>query len=65
MTAKPIRFKLADVEEAVENNEGFCLACGEISESGVEMDASGYHCDSCGQDKVEGAGNILIMGLAD
>ena len=43
-------------------NPGFCVACGEYHD-GCEPDARNYHCEACGQNKVFGAQEILIMGL--
>jgi len=54
------------VIEAVESqmfgleNPGFCLACGADHDE-CEPDASGYECYECGERKVEGASNVLIM----
>lgn len=41
---------------------GFCLACGEEA-YGVEPDAREYECESCGERKVYGAAELLIMGV--
>lgn len=41
-------------------NLGFCLACGEETE-GVEPDAAGYTCQSCGEPEVYGAEQLLLM----
>jgi hypothetical protein len=55
--------------EAVENaahgldNPGFCLACGADAE-GVEPDARGYECESCGAFKVYGAEECLFLAGA-
>jgi hypothetical protein len=53
---------LTDVMEAVQDddNSGFCLACGEQA-WGVEPDARGYECESCGEKKVYGAEELLLM----
>ena len=58
-----MRIKEEYVIEAIEmdNNIGFCLACGEENDS-VEPDARNYECDVCGEDKVFGAEEILLMG---
>ena len=45
-----------------ENDEGFCLACGETCE-GIEPDAGKYECPCCSAPKVYGAENLLLMGL--
>jgi hypothetical protein len=41
-------------------NLGFCLACGEQAD-GCEPDARNYECGACGERKVFGAEEILIM----
>jgi hypothetical protein len=46
----------------VENNQGFCLACGE-TQDGVEPDARKYECESCGESKVYGVEELVLMGL--
>jgi len=52
---------IAAVQE--DPNLGFCLACGEEA-YGVEPDARGYECESCGANKVYGAEELLMMGVA-
>lgn len=49
---------------AVEEDDmtGFCLACGEEAFN-VEPDARRYVCESCGEHKVYGAAELLIMGV--
>lgn len=53
---------LDTIMEAVEEDSylGFCLACG-TEASPVEPDAREYVCESCGEAKVYGAEEILIM----
>jgi len=58
------RFSLEDVEQAMEDMEGFCVACGH-QQSGVEPDARKYECEDCGEQAVYGAEEIVIMGLVD
>lgn len=50
------------IMEAVEedDNIGFCIACGN-EEYGVEPDAKQYECSDCGEKKVYGAEELLIM----
>lgn len=57
------KIKLDDVISAVESDDsiGFCLACGEEA-SGVEPDAEGHECESCGKHRVYGAEQILLIG---
>ncbi len=54
-----------DVMEAVErdDNVGFCLKCGQEA-MGVEPDARKYECESCGENAVYGASEILLMSIA-
>ena len=40
---------------------GGCIACGEI-QYGCEPDARKYECESCGENKVYGLAELLIMG---
>lgn len=51
-----------DVMQAVEEDEytGFCTACGEEAYN-VEPDACRYTCESCGEPKVYGAQELLLM----
>ena len=42
---------------------GFCLACGEEADSGIEPDARRYLCEACGQCKVYGLEELLLMAL--
>ena len=44
---------------------GICLACGELAEDGVEPDAEGYVCESCGEPRVVGIEQALLMGHLD
>ena len=41
---------------------GFCLGCGEEAD-GCEPDARQYECDLCGERKVYGIEELLMMGL--
>ena len=43
-----------------DENLGFCLACGDEA-YGVEPDARKYKCESCGELKVYGAEEIVLM----
>jgi predicted RNA-binding Zn-ribbon protein involved in translation (DUF1610 family) len=53
---------LEQIIAAIESAEyrGFCLACG-IEVDGVEPDARRYACDACGERRVYGAEEVLIM----
>lgn len=56
-------FDLETIEEAIlDGTIGFCTACG--SEAyGVEPDACGYECEVCGERKVFGAEELVLMGF--
>lgn len=41
------------------DNPGFCIACGE-EQDGCEPDAREYECESCGENKVYGADELLM-----
>lgn len=57
------------IQDAVElqiistENLGFCIACGH-EQDGCEPDAKEYECDNCGQKKVYGAEELLMMMVA-
>lgn len=43
---------------------GGCTQCGEYAE-GVEPDASGYECENCGADAVEGIDNLMMRDMVE
>jgi len=47
---------------AEDNNEGFCLACGQFHE-GFEPDTRKAKCPSCGEMKVYGNEELALMNL--
>lgn len=62
----PSNLSIDDIVDAVErrmttlDNPGFCLACGEEAD-GCEPDARNYVCEFCGEHRVFGADEILLM----
>jgi hypothetical protein len=58
------KLSLKQVMEAIaqDNCTGFCLACG-MEQDGCEPDARNYKCHSCGERKVFGAEEIMLMGM--
>jgi hypothetical protein len=58
------KLNFSEVMEAATNGDGtgFCIACGSEQQY-CEPDASEYDCDDCGESKVYGAEQILLMGL--
>ena len=61
---EPRKYKvtLQQVLAAIEadDNLGFCLACGAEAYC-VEPDARKYECESCGEHKVYGAEELLLI----
>ena len=57
------RVMQARVMQAIESDEnlGFCMACGAQAYE-VEPDAREYECETCGERKVYGAEELLLMG---
>ena len=58
---KKIRMTESEFHENVEDNMGFCVACGG-SQCSCEPDARNYECEECGQRKVFGTEELLLMG---
>jgi len=54
---------MVTMDEVTEGTNGACLACGEIHYGGIEPDARGYECESCGARKVYGLEELVIMGF--
>lgn len=52
---------LEEYELLQEENLGMCIACG-YQQGAVEPDAENYECEDCGENKVMGVDNLLIMG---
>lgn len=46
---------------AFDYNEGICIACKETAD-GVEPDAENYECAACGEKKVFGLEQAVIIG---
>lgn len=46
------------------DDSGFCVACG-AEAYGVEPDARRYECEACGEKRVYGLQEALLMGLVD
>jgi predicted RNA-binding Zn-ribbon protein involved in translation (DUF1610 family) len=62
MATNKVKVTIEQVMEAVEagDNAGFCIACGAETD-GVEPDARNYECEDCGEHKVFGAEELLLM----
>ena len=59
---KPIQVSEAEYADLSENYGGFCIECRDQA-YGVEPDARGYRCESCGANAVYGAEELLIRGV--
>lgn len=51
-----------EIEEAAEEMAGFCISCGATADR-VEPDARRYTCEACGEPRVYGAEELVLMGL--
>lgn len=56
----PKIFTMEQIEEAMECDAGYCLACGAWRDA-CEPDARKYHCDECGLNQVYGAEELVLM----
>lgn len=57
-----MKISIEEFQDADENQQGFCLRCGYVQD-GCEPDARRYKCEACGEEKVFGAQECLLMGL--
>ena len=55
----------ATEEDIADGLNGGCTACGEIQYGNTEPDAREYKCEDCGQNKVYGLEELIVMGLID
>lgn len=60
-------FKMTETEflDHDTENDGICIACGEIQYGGVEPDATCYVCKTCGMRRVFGMSLALVSGYID
>lgn len=47
----------------MDENNGFCVACGEVAYGGIEPDARRYKCESCGSYSVYGMEEMMLYLL--
>lgn len=47
----------------LDKHDGFCLPCGDWTTDSVEPDGRDYKCVTCGERRVFGAKEILLMGF--
>ncbi len=53
-----------EFQEYSDDYMGVCLSCNELQD-GCEPDAENYKCESCGEHKVFGLEQALIIGQID
>ena len=58
---KKFRMSEERFNDLCESYTGLCLSCG-AGRSHCEPDARGYPCEECGEPKVYGAEELLLMG---
>jgi hypothetical protein len=58
------RIKATESMMSDDENRGACTACGEEA-LGVEPDAREYECECCGEKRVYGLQELLLMNLID
>lgn len=56
-----ITFTIEQIMEASEEMIGFCINCGAERDC-CEPDARNYECEECGENKVFGAEELVIVG---
>lgn len=57
-----VEFTIEQIEEAIQDMEGFCTNCEDIVDVRCEPDAQGYLCPYCNSNTVMGVENALMMG---
>ena len=53
------------MEDVYEGCNGGCIACGDLQMGDVEPDARNRTCESCGEPKVYGLEELIVMGKLD
>jgi len=65
MSPPPVRLPISEYEVARDAYDGYCTTCKEITNAGVEPDARGYECESCGESTVYGIEEALLLEFID
>ena len=58
----PIQLSEGDYLCAIDEMQGLCLHCRELTNYGVEGDAAGYTCECCDNSTVIGTEDSLLYG---
>ena len=53
--------RMAKEQEFGTGSDGMCISCDHV-QGGCEPDARQYTCEACGEDKVYGATELVLMG---
>jgi len=53
--------RMAEEQEFGMGSDGICINCNNV-QGGCEPDAREYTCEACGEDKVYGATELVLMG---
>lgn len=56
-----MKFEMHEEEYRDLDGAGLCCACGAQADD-VEPDARGYDCEACGEPRVYGAEELLLLG---
>ncbi len=59
------KVNIADYTDATDNYLGWCPVCRDFTRDCTEPDAEGYDCPDCGECRVVGAENAMIMGMIE
>lgn len=62
---KPLKTIYLTEDEYLEHTDaydGVCLGCGKWTSGGVEPDAEKYRCEDCGEAKVYGTEQAMVIG---
>ncbi|MDP2676467.1 MAG: hypothetical protein Q8O83_02165 [bacterium] len=62
---KTIAVSFEDYQDAVDSYQGWCPVCQSFTRDTTEPDAEGYNCPVCGEHKVVGAEQALLLGMIE
>jgi len=57
------KIPLEEIEEAIEDNRGYCTNCEDFTNFNVEPDAENYECEECGENTVIGVEQAILLGI--
>lgn len=57
-----MKVPMSEIENAIEENLGWCVNCQGFTTDSCEPDARRYTCEECGKKTVYGAEEALMMG---